>query len=108
MAFFDKIGKQANNLVETTKTNNMINSEKGNIKKLYSEIGEKIYNLYDKEGKVDNDLMGLCEGIKESTEKITELEMKLLEINGKKLCVQCKKEIGKDVQFCPHCGSKQD
>ncbi|MBN2852405.1 MAG: zinc-ribbon domain-containing protein [Clostridia bacterium] len=108
MAFFEKLGKQANSLVETTRVNSSINTEKNNIKKLYAEIGEKVYNVYDKEGKVENDLMEFCELIKQSNEKIAELQEKLLEISGKKLCVKCEKEIEREVVFCPHCGEKQE
>lgn len=108
MAFFEKIGKQANTLVETTRINSSINGEKSTINKVYTQIGEKVYQNYEKEGKANNDLLEFCDQIKQANDKIVELQDKLREISGKKVCVSCQKEIEKDVQFCPHCGGKQD
>ncbi|MCK5811865.1 MAG: zinc-ribbon domain-containing protein [Clostridiales bacterium] len=108
MAFLKKIGKQANTLVETTKINSSINGEKTTINKIYTQIGEKVYQAYEKEGKANNDLLDFCDQIKQANDKIVELQEKLLEISGKKICISCQKEIEVDVQFCPHCGGKQD
>lgn len=108
MAFFEKLGKQANTMVETQKTNSSINTEKSNIKKIYTQIGEKLYASYDEKGEVDNEYMELCEQIKQSQEKIVELKDHLLEISGKRICSQCGKEIEKEAQFCPLCGGKKE
>jgi len=108
MAFFDKIGKQANNLVETQKTNSSINTENNNIKKIYAEIGQKVYAAYDEKGEVDNEYVELCDQIKQSNDKIVELREHLLDISGKRVCAHCGKEVEKEAQFCPLCGGKKD
>ena len=72
MAFFDKLGDLAKNvgektgdMVEITKLNSKISSEKSAIEGLKKQIGECCFNKYREGGIIDEDLVALCRTIVE-------------------------------------------
>lgn len=91
MAFLNNLGKKistaaeataskAKEVAEITKLKSSINDEEKQIEKLFTEIGEKIYDL-DK-GKAESPVADLCAKIQQSQEKIQELHQKIEELRN--------------------------
>lgn len=111
MAFFDDVKKFGKNLtdkgkdiVEITKLNSQINTEKENIKALYLKIGEEVYQAYKNGG--ESAYAELCGQIAEIDAKIQELSNKVLELKNASKCPSCGAEVTKETAFCPKCGTK--
>lgn len=111
MAFFDDLKKFGKNItdkgkdvIEITKLNSQINSEKDKVKELYLKIGEEVYKAY-KEGQ-SSAYDETCAQIKEIYDKIKELQDKILEIKNAAKCPNCGAEVAKDTAFCSKCGAK--
>ncbi|NLM72981.1 MAG: zinc ribbon domain-containing protein [Clostridiaceae bacterium] len=111
MAFLDEVKKfgksiadKSKDVIEVTKLNSQIATEKDKIKELYQKIGEHVYNNYVAGESTVND--ELCAEIKEINAKIEELSAKVLELKNATLCPNCNAELAKDVTFCSKCGAK--
>lgn len=109
--FFDDVKKFGKNItekgkdvIEITKLNSQISSEKDKIKDLYVKIGEQVYKAYSAgESSVYDES---CAQIKEIELKINELTAKVLELKNASKCSNCGAEVTKDTAFCPKCGTK--
>ncbi len=98
--------KASNELIEVTKLNSAINSQKDKMKALMLEIGELAYNTY-KDGKpLDAEMSLKCESIAECEKNIEEIKEKILDIKDMKKCSSCSAEVDHDVLYCPRCGNK--
>ena len=86
MAFINNLGKKigsaagatkakAKDLAETTKLNSQISDQEKQIQKLYSEIGEKIFEL-DKENP-ESPVRDLCDKVLAAQQTIVELKEKI-------------------------------
>lgn len=111
MAFFDDVKKLGKNIaekskdvVEITKLNGQINSEKDKMKDLYVKIGEQAYINYKNGG--ESQYTEHCAQIAEIEAKIGELTNKVLEIKNASKCPTCGAEVSKDTAFCSKCGTK--
>lgn len=112
MAFLDDLKKATKNIaqktgdmVEISKLNLSISQEKDKINKIYTEIGQAVYEQY----KAGNDVGfgDKCAVIVEHQKAIEELQQKILELKNAKKCYSCGAEVSVDVAFCPQCGAKQ-
>ena len=90
--------------------------------KLYAKknaLSDKLNGLYDTLGKIcyfnaigensdthREDINAIVEDITATRKELAVIEEDIRERTGKKLCVQCGKELQKDVSFCPYCGFK--
>lgn len=121
MEFFDKLGKKATEAYKVTadKTGKLakeaklrvkISDLKTQIKDIYKEIGEKVYEKYKKDEQINVkiDLEGELTKIDVLNAEIENNLNVCLELKDKKVCPKCSAEIGKDVKFCPICGEKQE
>ena len=120
MDFFEKIGDAANKtykytaektskIAKETKLKMKINEYKGNIKDIYIEIGENVYEKFEKNEELDvNDLHAKCEMIKDFSDKITECKDEILIIKEKRQCKNCYEEIDISANYCPNCGAEQE
>ncbi len=119
MAFFDDlsrkakeaaqgVAKKSGELVEVTKLNVSISSEEDKIKKIYAQIGKKIYESYRSDSSNAGVFTQECEKIDEYNKNIEEMKNKILDIKNIKECTQCGIELKKDSAFCPKCGAKQE
>lgn len=111
MAFFDDVKKFGKNIadkgkdvVEITKLNSQISGEKEKIKEIYLKIGEQVYQAY-KAGS-ETGYAEFCAQITELEAKVKELSDKVLELKNSSKCPNCGAEVGKEVAFCPKCGTK--
>ncbi|WP_315122471.1 hypothetical protein [uncultured Clostridium sp.] len=78
------VAKKSGEIVETSKLNLNISSEKNNIEKLYKEIGEMIFEKYKNGAMIDVDLEEACKSIEESNNNIEKIKEKIEEIKANK------------------------
>lgn len=120
MEIFDKIGDAASKtykfttektskIAKETKLKMKINEYKGDIKDLYLDIGENVYeNILNHKELEMNEIEEKCNQITEITEKIAEANSEILKLNEKRKCSKCAKEISLNAKFCPNCGTEQE
>jgi NADH pyrophosphatase NudC (nudix superfamily) len=111
MAFLDdvkrigkNIGDKGKDVIEITKLNAQIASEKDKIKDLYAKIGEEVYKSYSAGVASAND--EICAQIKNIETVINELTQKVLDLKNASKCPNCCEEVTKETRFCPKCGTK--
>lgn len=111
MAFFDDLKKFGKNItekgkdvIEITKLNSQINTEKEKIKEFYLKIGEEVYKAYAAGQSSAYD--ETCLKIKEIEDSINELQEKVLELKNASKCPSCGAEVNKETAFCSKCGAK--
>jgi ribosomal protein L40E len=102
-----EVAKKSGELVEVTRLNISISNEEDKVRKLYLEMGKKIYDTYRGSQPVDNEFEEICKKIDNIMENIESMKQKILEIKNIKLCVNCGKELEQDAAFCAKCGTKQ-
>lgn len=120
MDFFNKLGKKASEAYKVTadKTGKIAKETKlkfkmgelrTQINSIYEEMGKKVYEKHIREEDIciKKDLEEQCTKIDVLSDEIDSLLKECLELNDKKQCQGCYKEIEKDVKFCPNCGEKQ-
>ncbi len=120
MEIFEKIGDAASKtykftaektskIAKETKIKMQINEHKGDIKDIYIEIGEEVYQKFERDEELDlNDLQQKCEEIKVLTEKIVKCKDEILKLKEKKQCKNCYEEIEIGANYCPNCGFEQE
>ncbi len=119
MGFFEDLGKKVNETTasfqETTnriekenKYKKTISQNNKKIDAIYIEIGKKVYES----DKNDKSAISFIDARKkEISEILTEndkLQTEILDLNNKKRCSNCGKEIEKNAPFCTYCGEKQE
>ncbi|HAL73807.1 MAG TPA: hypothetical protein DCM45_01790 [Clostridiales bacterium] len=113
MAIFDnfgkKVGKVANDaaaksreLAEIARHNVEISEERSTIRMLYRDIGE----LYYREHRQDapEDLKPFCDKIDVAAGRIHDLEAKIQQIKGVRICKSCGETSDRRARFCSACG----
>ncbi|WP_051542256.1 hypothetical protein [Clostridium lundense] len=78
------VAKKSGEIVEVSKLNLSISTEKDNIDKLYKTIGEIVYEKYKNGEIIDKDLEESCKSIVEANRNIEEIEEKITTIKDKK------------------------
>ncbi|MCI8273518.1 MAG: zinc-ribbon domain-containing protein [Clostridia bacterium] len=120
MEFLNKIGKKVSETYDATaeKTSRLakeaklkmkINENKSDIKQLYIEIGEKVYQKHVREENIDikTELEEQCTKIDVLSSEIETCLNSILELKQRKQCPACHTEIDLDSIFCPKCGKEQ-
>ncbi|NJD03952.1 MAG: zinc ribbon domain-containing protein [Ruminiclostridium sp.] len=100
--------KKSGNVVELTRLNMNIGAEEEKIKKLHSEMGKLLYDVYQDGEQINEDILPFCEKIDVIYGTIEEMKTKILELRNVKACAECGHELEMDMVFCYKCGSKQD
>lgn len=78
------VAKKSGEIVEVSKLNLSISTEKDNIDGLYKTIGEIVYGKYKNGEIIDRDLEESCKSILEANKNIEEIEEKITTIKGEK------------------------
>ncbi|MCL1858665.1 MAG: hypothetical protein FWF92_05470 [Oscillospiraceae bacterium] len=117
--FLDNLGKVVNetakkaikasgNVVELTKTSLNIKFDEVKRDSFFKEIGKIVYNTYkiSPESAVD-EILDFCKCIDEIENSIIIQKSKVAAIQNKKYCVDCGVILGRSVNYCYSCGSKQ-
>lgn len=120
MEIFEKIGDAASKtykftaektskIAKETKIKMQINEYKSNIKDIYIEIGEYVYQKFLKDEDIDSkDLEQSCEEIKVLSDNIVKCKDEILKLREKRQCKNCYAEIEISANYCPNCGFKQE
>jgi rRNA maturation endonuclease Nob1 len=109
----DKVGNLAQSaaqksgeVVEITKLNMNIKTEKEGIESLYQQLGEYCFRKYASGETDDQKVTELCEQVKIHLENIDFFEEKINEIKNMVVCPSCGNKILKANKFCGKCGAK--
>ena len=101
--------EKTSKIAKEAKIKMQINEYKGDIKDLYIEIGENVFEKYVKDEELDlSDLKAKCEMIKDLSDKIVECKDEILKLNEKRQCKKCYEEIDLSSNYCPKCGEEQE
>lgn len=101
--------EKTSKIAKETKIKMQINEYKGDIKDIYIEIGEYVYEKFVKGEKTDlEELKQRCEEIQVLSDKIVECKDEILKLNEKRQCKNCYAEIEISANYCPNCGFKQE
>lgn len=117
MAFFDALGKtisekgkeaaqKAKVLTETMQLKGQISTEENNIQLAYREIGKLAY-----ESRLQADAEEYTmwfDKIDEAKNRVKELEEKINEAEGIRICRCCGAKVPRDAAFCNQCGTKAE
>ncbi len=115
MAFFEDIGKKVSQtgqeaikktklLAETAKINTQIAAEKRTVAGLFTQIGERYYELYGVSP--DEKLTELVSAVNEAKIRIRDLEDRLKALRGPESCESCGAPLSTGALFCAACGAK--
>ena len=120
MEIFEKIGDAASKtykytaektskFAKETKKKMEINDYKRNIKEIYIEIGETVYEKYETDQELNlEELLEKCERIQELSDKIVGCKDEILTLKERKQCKNCYEEIELSAKYCPNCGCEQE
>ena len=120
MEIFEKIGDAASKtykftaektskIAKETKIKMEINEHKSDIKDIYQEIGEAVYQKYVKDEDLDMKyLEDKCKEIQELSDKIVACKDEILTLKEKRQCKNCYEEIEISANYCPNCGYHQE
>ena len=114
MAFFDDLSRtlsdkgkeaaqKAKGAAEVLQIRAQIASEKSKLKELYGAVGVLYYKKHQDEE--DNEFGDLFREIGNVLTNVAVMEEKIQELEGAKVCPNCKKVMKKDALFCCYCGS---
>lgn len=78
------VAKKSGEIVEISKLNLSMTTEKNNIEKLYKEIGEMVFEKYSSGEAVDFDLEKFCKEIENSNNNIKQIKEKIEDIKNNK------------------------
>ena len=113
MEIFEKIGDAASKtykftaekttkIAKETKKKMEISDCKRDIKEIYIEIGETVYEKYITDQELN------LEELLEKCERIKELSDKIVECKERRQCKNCYEEIDINANYCPNCGCEQE
>lgn len=99
-----EVAKKTKNMTEITKMKNKISKTDKEVKILYMEIGQYVYeNLREDAPDEIAEKMTLIE---EKIAESAQLKAEVMKLRGFQLCPQCGEQVGATVAFCSFCGAK--
>ena len=106
-----KFGKTAasktENAVSRAKVKYAINETEGQIKNIYTTLGEKVYLKYlEGEGNITGDWAEDCEKISSFNEELDSLNAQLADLRESVKCEYCGAYNSTENAFCSKCGAK--
>ena len=99
----DKSGK----FVEEAKLKIKTNDLESDIERIYTEIGEAVYEKYKSGEDVGKAFAKECKEIDKMYKEIKDMDVKVLFLKNLRICESCGDTIGIDNKYCPVCGEKQ-
>ena len=100
------VGKNAGNLVDTSKLKLHAADLRSDINKNYEALGKLVYesqkNQTDAAGAIGEGVAA----IDELYEQLEAVEAQLLKLSNKTICPKCGEKCTSECQFCPKCGEK--
>lgn len=89
---------------DISKLESKIYEEQNEINEIYSQIGKLYYELYPNTS--DENLLPLCNVVKESKRIIALCEKQKFFLQGIRLCQNCNAQLPLDSLYCNKCGAK--
>lgn len=101
--------EKTSKIAKEAKLKMKISQNKSQIEDIYEEIGKAIYQEHIREEKTDiKEIVNeYCKKIDNFSDEIEKIREELLNLNDKKKCDVCAKEMDIEAKFCPYCGQKQ-
>lgn len=117
MAFLDIVGEnltkisnevtnKTKTVVEQTSISTKLRAKEDALKKMYSDLGKKYYELHENDAVLDNNFAEFMSEIKSVSEEIEEYKNQIRAAKGVKLCNSCGTEVNIQAAFCSSCGAK--
>lgn len=114
MDFFEEIGTKitqagqktkqvTNNLTETAKLNSRSNELTEMIKNLYTQLGQKYFELFGDEPV--EEMLELCQQIQKSVKEREIVKADIQRLKGFRPCPTCGNENPIDANFCSNCSA---
>ncbi|MDR1000179.1 MAG: zinc-ribbon domain-containing protein [Clostridiales bacterium] len=104
--FARNVGRTSNELLKSTKLQLSLSNEEEELKRLYTEIGKKVHEIYQYGGSLGKFFDEKYKDIVQQEEKINDLRDQLNIVKGVKTCARCGAQMQRSVVFCPKCGAK--
>lgn len=115
MAFWDKVGGSISNtgknvaakakeVAAVSSLHGQIHSQKEIVELVYREIGKQYFEANQKNP--GDEYIEKFAQIKETQQKIENLNEEIRKVKGIALCTSCEAEIPRDSAFCPNCGAR--
>ncbi len=99
------VAQKSSEMLEVSKIRYAMHDLKGDIKKLYTEIGRLCYD--ERANGIDHteEITIKCDIVQVKKAKIDALQNKEKQIRQEMVCPICGKEVNKKTQYCTYCGS---
>lgn len=103
----NNVAKKSNDILEISKLNLNIASEKSKVEEAYYEIGKSIYLKYSKNIYIDPEVVDICKSIRETEFRIAVMEDRISDLKNLCKCDNCGESLKENSNFCPNCGHEQ-
>lgn len=104
--FAKKAIDKTTNAVDITKLNLAKSDTEGKIGKLYTKLGEDIYNQYKDGAEFDGEVSEILAEIERFDAELDEIKEQISALKTTITCPKCGTQNAKDCSFCAKCGSK--
>jgi ribosomal protein L40E len=104
--FARNVGRTSNEFLKSTKLQFSLSNEEEELKRLYTEIGKKVHEIYQYGGSLGKFFDEKYKEIVQLEKKIDDLRDQLNIVKGVKTCARCGAQIQRYGVFCPKCGAK--
>lgn len=99
-------GQKAGELVEITKLTVELNEKNAGVTKLYTEMGQMVYDAYTNGDASTDQLNEKCAAVDALLAEAKVLKEKINQLKKVKICEKCGGENPSDNQYCAKCGDK--
>jgi len=99
--------RKSGEILENTKIQYNISTEKEKIAKLERKIGARFYKIFKDGGAVPESIVSDLEAISVIEEKIRSLEKTIIDSKPYKFCSECGAKLELNDVYCAKCGTKQ-
>lgn len=100
------VGKNAGNLVDSSKLKIHASELKGDIQKSYEALGKLVYEANKNGTDASDATTQAVSAIDELYEQLSAIEAQLLKLSNKVICPSCGEKSENTSMFCPKCGTK--
>lgn len=100
------VTKKTEEVVELQKLKNQIRTMERNNERDLRDLGKMVYEKYQIQEVTDPEVVEICEMIEKRDEAIADYEKEIAKKKSGGICESCHAPVGKEMQFCPQCGTK--
>ncbi len=104
--FTKVVVNKSTNIVDTTKLNLSLNEAEVKINKLYTKIGELVFDEYTNGTEFNIEISDACEKIGKFNEEIGALKDQIATLKNNVKCNECGEYNNAENEFCSKCGAR--